>query len=194
MNHLELREWLQHAFVSKLFDAAIEFAEHDSILDAKTLFERCISLAPRILNQLEDLAVSGSVRIAGIRGGVDHNDACKRIFALMQWDSPTATESCRAKIFLARAIISIHLFSKTEAEAMCLLWRLMKKMIESFGMRWARGYMTESATKHTLLFGGDADAAAEASFKSARQSEVDRMADLFQLPAVSSLANETELR
>lgn len=196
MTNLELREWLQHAFVSKLFDAAMEFAAHDSLLDAPKLFERCISLAPHVLRRLEDPNVSGGVRIAGIRGGVDYNDACKRMFSLMHWEPPGAMESCRAKVFLARAMISTHLFAKTEAEAMCLLWRLIKKMIESFGMRWARGYMAEAAceAKHAMLFNGPCDATAETEFEIDRQSEVDRMADLFQLPAVGALANEAELR
>ena len=194
MTNLELREWLQHGFVSKLYDAAIEFARHDSLVDPKELFAHCISLAPHILRRLEDPMVSGRIRLAGLRGDLNHNESCKLIFTLLQWDSPTAMEGCRAQILLVRAIVSTHLFAKTEAEAKCLLWRFLKKMIESFGMRWANDYMAESRTEEALLFGGPACAQAQADFEDARQSEIDRMADLFQSPAVGALANETDLR
>jgi hypothetical protein len=131
-----------------------------------------------------------------LRGTVDHNDACKRLFDALGWDRPTATESCRAKIFIVRALISVNLFSQTEAEAMCLFWRMMKKMLESFGLRWVRLYHAEShtPTNDTRLFGGPANTQANHSLEKDRQTKIDRMAQLFHLPAVSALADETALR
>lgn len=194
MTYLDLREWLQHTFVSALLQAATEYASNDSLLDPPTLFEQCISFCPRILHELENLEVSGKIRIAALRGDLDHTSTCKEIFQLLRWGEPMAVSGDRTKIFLVRAIISVNLFSTSEAEAKCLLWRLVKKMIESFGMRWVRDYFAEAATNPERAFGGHTDAEALAPFELTRQQQIDEMSNLFQLPAVSCYANEMDLR
>ncbi len=161
----EQREAEHQKFLETLLQAARTYAETaapDEYFDWQKLVASTMILTPEVLREMigERTMILRSQALS--KALQNHSVAVMCVKTLLDWHtldpdwSPERMDMGIAQEFLARVIVSVHLFSNTPQEAAYLVWRLIAAMIMSYGAEMTNGYLEQMVSGQTLLYGSSA--------------------------------------
>lgn len=183
----ELREYEQQAFLDAVHRSAEEYADSACEGYAWQDFCKCaVALAPHIHGIMR---MRGSLlRTHGLHGMGNYHEATHGIRLNLDWEIQSVGDIGLTKTFFVRMLISLELFANTETEALCLMWRFLERIIESFGHEWTCGYLGQAVHQPKLLYGGATMDDVPAPEELRRNDIVETMPERYLIPSITDVA------
>ncbi len=187
----------EHQELSKALLAAAhayaETAAPDEHFDWLKLAACTMRLAPKILLEMTGehaMSLRSQCFFANGKRSYPMSVACVK--TLLGWQaldpdwSPERMDMGITHEFLARAMITVHLFSNTPSEAAHLMCRLIMSMIESYAAEMTQGYLRQTVHDQKLLYGGPAMETIPEGERGRRDETIANMPEYYAIPQITS--------
>ncbi len=156
MTYLELREYEQHALVDRLLQAGVVRIDALPVQSSDEAHFNWVAFCGNIMSITASTCAALRVYQTEIREAArsvpERGDSAREeVRKYFGWPA----KKIRVKEYVLSTVISLHLFSETPEEALCLFWRLTKRFVDSFGMSVVQGYVRQVAIEGEMIFGDD---------------------------------------